>query len=220
MNKYKFLAGPFLLWSLAGCGGMNSYLNNTQQTVEIYHIFDIKTSADTTLVAKAATEGLSRNTNSITSVLPLQLDKKVAAQPARFKIEDLSATFGGSAGAMMKMAAAQGGSMGTKVANCEGSVWSSKAKRTITGSSDLTLYSCLYKYKGGYNLDVYAIFSKQEGGMYQISQSVANSMVGTPEEWVNKTIVDTVSAIEKATAAKIVYLEGQPDINNLPWHQQ
>ena len=49
-----------------------------------------------------------------------------------------------------------------------------------------------------------------------MSRNIASTLVGTPEQWVNKTILDTVRAIENATGAKAVRLEGQPELNDLP----
>jgi hypothetical protein len=150
---------------------------------------------------------------------PLQMGKLVPAEPGRFVLDDVGARLAGSnsgLGAMMQMAAAQNGGMSMKAARCDGAVWTSRAQRTISGSSNLTLYSCLYKYKAGYNLDTYAVFNKTEGGVYQISRDIANSLVGTPEQWVNKTIVDTVRSIEKVTGAKVVRLEGQPELSAMP----
>lgn len=216
MNNFKLPIAVVCAITLSGCGGMNSYLTAKTQTVEMYHIFDIKTSVNTATFAKATASGLSQNTNEIREAMPLQLGKIVPKEPGRFTLKDMLSALGGSAGALLQMAQMQGGNISMKMANCEDAVWNAKATRTISGSSNLTLYSCLYKYKAGYNLDMYAIFTKQEGGLYQISQTVANSIVGTPEEWVTKTIMDTVRSIEKATSAKVVHLEGQPELSNLP----
>jgi hypothetical protein len=215
----KILKSTLLIISsvaLAGCGGMNNYLAAKTQTVEIYHIFDIKTLADTATVTRAAAEGLSENTNEVRTASPLQLGKSVPEKPGRFTLKDFASAMGGASGAFMQMAQMQGGGINLKVANCEDAVWNAKATRTISGSSNLTLYTCLYKYKTGYNVDMYAVFTKQEGGLYQIGRTVANSLVGTPEEWVNKTILDTVRSIEKATSAQATHLEGQPELNDLP----
>jgi len=116
-------------------------------------------------------------------------------------------------GALMQMASMQNGGVSMKVANCEGAVWTARAQRTISGSSNLNLYGCLYKYKAGYQLDAYAVFQKKEGGLYQVSRNVAYAMVGTPEEWVNKTIVDMVHSIESHAHATVVHLEGQPELS-------
>jgi hypothetical protein len=204
---------------LAGCAGGNSYLANRSTTVEMYHIFDIKTKAGTSEVVKAAADGLAQNTSDIHQVTPLQMGKTVPVEPGRFVIDDVGAKLAGTntgVGAMMQMASMQNGGMSMKAAKCDDAVWTSRAQRSVAGSSNLTLYSCLYKYQAGYRLDTYAVFNKTEGGLYQVSRDLAASLVGTPEQWVNKTILDTVHAIENATGAKAVRLEGQPELTDLP----
>jgi len=205
--------------ALSGCAASNSYLANRTSTVEMYHIFDIKTTASTAAVIKAAADGLAQNTNDIQQTTPLQMGKTVPDVPGRFVLDDVGAKLAAQnsgLGAMMQMAAAQNGGMTMKAAVCEGAVWTSRAQRTISGSSNLNLYSCLYKYKAGYHLDTYAVFNKVEGGVYQISRDIASSLVGTPEQWVNKTIVDTVQSIEKTTGARVARVEGQPELTGMP----
>lgn len=205
--------------ALAGCAGGNSYMASRHTTVEMYHIFDIRTEAPTDKVIKAAADGLAQNTSDIHQVSPLQIGKAVPVEPGRFVIEDVGAKLAGAnpgMGAMLQMAAMQNGGVGLKAAKCDDAVWTSRAQRKIAGSSNLTLYSCLYKYQAGYRLNNYAVFNKTEGGLSQISRDIATSLVGTPEQWVNKTILDTVHAIESATGAKAVRLEGQPELTDLP----
>lgn len=217
MKKLAFIVPALAV--LAGCASGNSYLANRSTTVEMYHIFDIKTKAGTSEVVKAAADGLAQNTSDIHQVTPLQMGKIVPVEPGRFVIDDVGAKLASSntgLGAMMQMAAMQNGGVTMKAAKCDDAVWTSRAQRTISGSSNLTLYTCLYKYQAGYRLDTYAVFNKTEGGIYQVSRDIANSLVGTPEQWVNKTILDTVGAIEKATGAKVVRLEGQPELTDLP----
>lgn len=202
---------------LSGCGSTNQLLSERRQTVEMYHIFDVKTSASTQAVAKAAADGLARNTNRVDSAMPLQLGKPVPDAPGRFTIEDVGAMFTGNGSALLRMAASQaGGGIGLKAANCDGAVWTSRAVRDISGSNQLTLHTCVYKYKAGYHLNIYAMFQKQEGGVYELARKGAYAMVGTPEEWVNKTIIDTVRSIERATGATAVHVEGQPSLGDLP----
>jgi hypothetical protein len=218
MKKHLITLGSAVL-VLSGCASGNSYLAHRSSTVEMYHIFDIKTDAATADVIRAASDGLAQNTSDIQQVTPLQMGKAVPAEPGRFVLDDIGARLGSSnsgMGAIMQLAAAQSGGVGIKAAKCEGAVWTSRAQRTITGSSNLTLYACLYKYRSGYNLDTYAVFNKTEGGLYQISRDVAASLVGTPEQWVNRTIIDTVQSIEKATGAKAIRVEGQPELTALP----
>lgn len=216
-NFAKVIALVAAAATLAGCASGNAYLANRNTTVEMYHIFDVKTSADTATVSKAAANGLAQNTNQVNQASPLQLGKTIPATPGRFTIEDMSARLAGTGmGNMLHLASIQNGGATIKTANCQDAVWTSRAERTIAGSSNLTLYSCLYKYKAGYHLNTYAVFQKTEGGLTQISRDIASSLVGTPEQWVNKTITDTVRAIESATGAKVAHLEGQPSLDDLP----
>lgn len=201
----------------AGCGTTNSYLAQKNTTVEMYHIFDIKTAASTTAIARAITDGLSKNTNSISSNTPLQLGVAIPDTPGRFTIEHAGKRLGNTGiGALIQLASMQSGGTGTKTANCEGAAWTGRAERTVTHSNNLTLHSCLYKYKDGYHLDTYAVFQKTEGGLIQISRDLANKLVGTPEEWVNKTIWDMVRSVEQAAQAKATHVEGQPELGPEP----
>ena len=81
----------------------------------------------------------------------------------------------------------------------------------------LDLTACIFQYKDGYHLDLYAVFTKQEGGLFQVSRDMANAMVGTPEEWTEKTFLDTVRSIRAATGADIALLEAQPELSGTPW---
>ncbi|GAA4021680.1 hypothetical protein GCM10022212_18320 [Actimicrobium antarcticum] len=183
----------------------------------MYHIFDIKTAASTSSVSKAAVDGLGKNTNQINQNTPLQMSTALPATPGRFTISDMSDKLGGTGlGVMLQMSAMQGGGISMKAASCNGAVWTARAERTISGSSNLTLYGCLYRYQSGYHLDTYAIFQKVEGGILQVSRDIANSMIGTPEEWVDKTIMDMVRTIEAIPNTKVTHIEGQPEIGNGP----
>ncbi|WP_051306536.1 hypothetical protein [Massilia alkalitolerans] len=214
MKKLGLLL-PLIL--ATGCGSTNSYLAQKNTSVEMYHIFDIKTSASTATMARAATAGLGRNTNSVSANTPLQLGVTVPDTPGRFTITDLGAKLGNTGmGPLLQMASMQNGGAGIRMANCEGAAWTARAVRSIAGSSNLTLYACLYKYRAGYHLDTYAVFEKTEGGLQQVSRDLASRLVGTPEEWVTKTIHDMVRSIETAAQAKARYVEGQPELGPEP----
>lgn len=51
----------------------------------------------------------------------------------------------------------------------------------------------------------------------QISRNMASAMVGTPEEWTEKTFLDIVRSIRKAAGAEVAYLEGYPKLSGTPW---
>ena len=42
-------------------------------------------------------------------------------------------------------------------------------------------------------------------------------MVGTPEEWTEKTFLDVVRSIRKATGAEVALIEAQPELGGTPW---
>ncbi len=196
---------------ISGCGTTNNYLAEKKQTVEYYRIFDIKTSANRQAVAKAASNGIGRNVNNAQEATPIPSSGEIPQKPARFKLVN---PFEGS-----KLTALAGGagSLGFRMATCEGASWTAKAERRVSGSNNLNLTACLFQYKDGYHLDLYAVFTKQEGGLFQVSRDMANAMVGTPEEWTEKTFLDIVRSIRANTGAEIVLLEAQPELSGTPW---
>lgn len=196
---------------LSACGGMNNYMANKTTTVEYYRIYDIKTTASRQVVAKAASNGLGRNVNNAQEALPIPSSAEIPDQPGRFSLVN---PFAGTAFAAF---AGGAGSIGIRIAKCDGAVWTARAVREVSGSNQLNLYSCLYQYKGGYHLDQYAVFTKEEGGLMQLSRDMASAMVGTPEQWTEKTLLDTVRNIHAETGATVALLEAQPDISGMPW---
>lgn len=211
LNIMKIAALTSVMLSMTGCNTLNSALADKEETVEMYHIFDIKTAAKVDAVGKAVANGLSENTNSVQQNRPLIMNTSLPAKPGRFTINDLSNKLGKISG--LGSILAMPGMAPLKTASCDGSVWNAHAIRRVTGSHDLNLYTCLYRYKDGYNLDIYAVFRKTDN----IFSNAAGAMIGSSDEWVNKTIMDTVRAVHRETGAKVSYLEGQPEISNLPW---
>lgn len=195
----------------AGCGSVNNVLVEKRKSVEYYRIFDIKTTADRTTVADAASNGLGRNVESATEARPIPEWSKPPEQSGRFKLVNPFA------GSKLAALASSGGNVGFKIATCEGAVWTATAKRSVSNSSDLNLTTCLWQYQGGYHLDTYATFTKVEGGLMELSRSMASAMVGTPEEWTEKTFLDIVRSIAKVTGAQVSYLEGYPALAGTPW---
>ncbi|RZA33655.1 MAG: hypothetical protein EOP92_19745 [Lysobacteraceae bacterium] len=192
----------------AGCGTSNNYLAQKSTAVEMYHIFDIKTAAPPLEVARAATDGLGKNTSSVSSATLLQPGAAVPDKPGRF-------TIAGAAAAPQPDSTEDSGA-GLKSASCEGAAWTGRAVRTTALSSKLTLHACLYAYKEGYQLDAYTVFQKTEGGLMRLPRDLAHRLVGTPEEWVNKTIWDMVRSVEAAAQAKATYVEGKPQLSPAP----
>lgn len=194
-----------------GCGAVNNTLLEKRKGVEYYRIFDIKTSADRNVVSDAASNGLGKNVNNAKEVRPIPESAVLPETPGRFKLENplkgtrLGAFAGGA------------GEIGYKVATCEGAVWSANARRTIAGQSNLDISACLFQYAQGYHLDLYANFTKIEGGLKEVSRKMASAVVGTPEEWTEKTFLDIVREIRKQTGAEVILIEGYPKLSGTPW---
>lgn len=207
----KRIAISAMALALAACGTTNNYLAEKKKTIEYYRIFDIKTAASKQAIIKAASDGLGRNVNNAQEATPIPRSAAIPDESGRFAIVN---PFAGT-----KLAAFAGGagSLGFQLATCEGAAWTAKAQRKIVGSNELNLTACLFQYKGGYHLDLYAVFVKEEGGLFQISRDLASSMVGTPEEWTEKTFLDIARNINAKVEAKLTLLEAQPELAGTPW---
>lgn len=208
MKKTILITAVLVLY---GCGTVNNALLEKTKTVEYYRIFDIKTNADRFVVAESASKGLGRNVNDAKEAMPIPASSELPSKPGRFS---LSNPLNGSIYAAL---ASGGGQIGFKIATCENASWTASAVRSISGQSHLSLTACLFPYTEGYHLDLYATFTKKEGGFMEISRKAASALVGTPEEWVEKTFLDIVRQIRKDTGAQITFVEGYPRLQGTPW---
>lgn len=206
----RLLAIP-VTFALTACGTANNYLAEKTKTVEYYRIFDIKTAASKQTVIKATSDGLGRNVNNAREATPIPKSATLPETPGRFAIVN---PFEGSRIAML---AGGAGSLGLQMAACDGAAWTAQAVRDIAGSDRLNLTVCLFPYKEGYHLDMYAVFVKKEGGLFQVSRDLAGAMVGTPEEWTEKTFLDVARNVYAKVDAKVSLLEAQPEISGTPW---
>ncbi|MCL1824696.1 MAG: hypothetical protein FWG26_01930 [Betaproteobacteria bacterium] len=213
MRNYFLVAAVVL--AVTGCGATNNYLAKKTKTVEYYRIFDIKTTVDRKAVSKAASEGLGRNVNNAQETTPIPSSGELPEKAGRFRLEEpfrgtrLAALAGGAAG------------VGMRVAKCEEASWTAQAVRDTRGRSGggsvLRLTACLFPYADGYHLDLYAVLSKEEGGLFQISQSLVDATIGTQEQWTEKTFLDIVRSIRNKTGAEISLLEAEPELSGTPW---
>lgn len=197
--------------TLGGCGTVNNALSTKTKTVEYYRIFDIKTQADRNLVADSASNGLGKNTSSANESRPIPTSNTPPHKPGRFSLTN---PFEGT---KLAAFASASGASGFKVAICKDAAWSANANRNITGQSNLKLTACLFQYTQGYHLDLYATFTKQQGGLKELGRQAAAKMVGTPEQWTEKTFLDIVRQIRADTGAEIKLLEGYPKQQGTPW---
>jgi hypothetical protein len=188
---------------LAGCstdGGSNP-LASRSTTVEYYRVFDIKTEVPAQAVAKAASDGISRNVKDAVVATPPGVE--ATELPGRFRIAD--------------PASAAPGAPVVKGPSCDGASWTAKATPRVRGTEDMNLVACLFPYKSGYHLDMYAVFTKPEGGLMQWPRRLGGIFLGTPEKFTESTMMDVVRAIREGTGAHVALVEAKPNLAGTPW---
>ena len=183
--------------ALAGCStGAGQLFASRDRTVEYVRVFDIKTEAPTPSVLHAASEGISRNINNATLATPVSATAEVLDQPDRFKLAE---TPGAARGP-----------------TCDGASWTAKARPDVRGQ-DVHIVACLYQYKTGYHLDMYAAFNKKEGGWLEWPRRATGFVLGTPEKFIDKTMLDLVRTIRETTKAQVALVEAKPEVTGAPW---
>ncbi|MGZ5200745.1 MAG: hypothetical protein ACXWC4_13315 [Telluria sp.] len=191
--------------ALAGCstGGDGNVFAARDKTVEYYRVFDIKTDPGNQAVVKAASEGISKHVADATLATP-GVAGQLTDQPGRFKLAD-------SSGSMPPGAAPAGGP------SCEGAVWTAKATPRVNGGDNMNMVACLFPYKNGYHLDMYAVFTEKEGGWLEWPRRFKGRLMGTPETWTDQTMVDVVRNIRDSTGAQVALVEAKPALAGTPW---
>jgi hypothetical protein len=219
MKKIALAIAALSSTLLAGCGGLNEVLADRYETVEAYHVFDARGVSSPDVVIKSVSDGIARNTNAIVQNRPLKMGaakNAVPAEPGRFDVVDMASAFQGTGiGNIMALSQSAGNAV-PRVAKCDDAIWSAKATRNVAGSDNLSLYACLYRYKAGYQLDIYSVHRKKSGGLDGVIRDATAQVIGTPEQWVNKTIVDIVRSMQTEGHLNLSYVEGQPAITDLP----
>jgi hypothetical protein len=184
--------------ALAGCAmGGGDMFAARERTVEYVRVFDIKTDAPAPAVVRAASEGISRNIKLATMATPGPDTPELQDQPGRFKLADTPGTARGP--------------------NCEGASWTAKGTPEVHGGQDVQVVACLYPYKSGYHLDMYAAFSKKEGGWLAWPRRATGMVLGTPEKYVETTMLDIVRTIRQTTNAQVALVEAKPEVAGSPW---
>ncbi len=170
-------------------------------TVEYYRVFDIKTDAAPQAVTKAATDGVGRNVKDAIVAAPSGVE--ATELPGHFKMADPTSAAPGSAV--------------DKGPTCEGASWTAKAAPRVRGGDNMTMVACLFPYKSGYHLDMYAIFTKPEGGLLAWPRRLSGALLGTPEKFTETAMLDIVRSIRTATHAQVSLVEAKPNLPGTPW---
>jgi len=199
----SFVVAAVVGSALAGCAtGSGNMFAAREQKVEYVRVFDIKTDAPVPTVVRAASDGINRNVENATLATPLPETAELLDQPGRFRLAEAPGTARGVA---------------TPGPDCDGASWTAKATPEVRGSQDMQVVACLYPYKTGYHLDMYAAFSKKEGGWLAWPRRVSGKFFGTPEKYVEKTMLDIVRTIRETTKAQVALVEARPEVAGSPW---
>jgi hypothetical protein len=191
----------FTMTALAGCGtDSGSRFASRDTTVEYYRVFDIKTDAAPQAVAGAATDGISRNVKAASIATPAV---EATDLPGHFKMADPTS--------------AAPGTVVDKSPTCEGAAWTAKAAPHVRGGENMNIVACLFPYKNGYHLDMYAVFTKPDGGWLSWPRRVSGMMFGTPEKFTENTMLDIVRSIRTNTKAQVSLVEAKPNLPGTPW---
>jgi hypothetical protein len=190
-----------LMTVLAGCStDSGSRFASRDTTVEYYRVFDIKTDVPAPAVARAATDGIGRNVKEAAIATPAV---EVTDLPGHFRMAD--------------PASAAPGTAVDKSPSCEGAAWTAKAAPHVRGGDNMNMVACLFPYKNGYHLDMYAVFTKPDGGWLSWPRRVGGMMFGTPEKFTENTMLDIVRAIRTTTRAQVSLVEAKPNLPGTPW---
>jgi hypothetical protein len=199
--------------ALAACrsGGENMFTAH-DKTIAYYRVFDIRTDAAASTVARAASTGIERNVKD--AVIATPAPPPLGEVPGRFRM----AAPGEASG--MAPGTASGTASGTTPAGgpgCEGASWTAKAAPVVRGGDNMHLLACLFPYRGGYHLDMYAVFTRPEGGWLAWPRRLGGTVLGTPEQFTEATMMDLVRAIREATGANVSLVEARPELAGAPW---
>lgn len=200
--------------AIASLSGAAAQAQDSSRTNEIYHIFDIQTSARRAEIIKALQDGLNPNISKSDTMTPLVMGPPPQSA-GRFSLVNPFENTQFPYAAMIP--AAQMAQL--RQVRCDGAVWINSAVRKVHGSQQLMLTMCLFPYTQGYQLDVYAIDMKEKGGSLsnRLGRALGEAIVGNSDGWTNKTILDTVRNVRRTLSARITYVEGQPEFTGAPW---
>jgi len=194
------------LTMLAGCGTGADRFAARDTTIEYYRVFDIRTDATPAVVAQAATDGLNRNVKDAVVATPPGVE--ATELPGHFRMADPTSAATDSAG---------GGGATERNPTCEGAAWTAKAAPRVRGGDNMNIVACLFPYKSGYHLDMYAVFTKPEGGWLAWPRRVGGAVLGTPEKFTENTMLDIVRTIRATTKAQVALVEAKPNLPGTPW---
>ncbi len=187
------------------------------QSYQAYAVIDLQTDAPKGALIDAAERALAGYSSDLNTIRPIAV--QTPEQPGRFQLQNPLADSRLSALAAMGGVSAQS----FMIATCDGAVWVANLTRNISGSQNMRATLCLFPYandqRQGYHLNLFVNDTAEGGGglTRRFGRAVSARLVGTPQEFTERMLKDTVVAMETSSGASAVLIEGEPDIPGLAW---
>lgn len=187
---------------LAGCASITP----TYQTESAYVIFDVQpASINRTRFLDGITQAVQKHSTQVRvtrEIPPAELPEK----PGRFVIKDPFAN--SNIGALGVLLASSGQSM--KVPVCDGSLMtiaSDDSSMSHYGEST-TFFLCVLPYKAGYNINIYATFSRASGGLSAaaLGSTLARSALGDSSQYIPRAM-NEVRLASEAVGGKVTIVD-------------
>lgn len=187
------------------------------QSYQAYAVIDLQTDAPKAALIEAGERALAGYSSDLNTMRPIAV--QTPEQPGRFKLENPLAD--SRLGALAAMGGVSAQSF--MIATCDGAVWVANLTRNISGSQNMRATLCLFPYanedRQGYHLNLFVNDTAEGGGglTRRFGRAVSARLVGTPQEFTERMLKDTVMAMEASSGASAVLIEGEPDIPGLAW---
>lgn len=204
-----------LIVSGLSAASFSAHAQSRQHSYQAYAIVDFKTDRPKDEIIGAAERILDGYASDFASNRPIGVP--VPSEPGRFELVNPLAN--SQLGGLAALAGVRAQSF--MVATCNGAVWQADVTRRINNSQELRATLCLFPYRNeagaGYHLDLFASDTAISGGgiSMRLGRALANRLVGTPREFTENMMRQTVQAIEMRTGAEAVVLEVEPFIAGL-----
>lgn len=202
---------------LFGCVGSTALAGERASTQESYHIISFQTAASTSSLGAAGEKAVRRFTTDLHVASPVVMGPLPSEMP-RFTLENPLAN-SPLAGLVAMAGASAAGTL--KVAKCDnGATWVMNANRSIGGSQSLRVTACLYPFmregQRSVALQIFSADTVQKGGALDLmaGRALAKAVVGKPEEFSRKMVLELITAVEAAAGVQGRYEEGQGELGD------